>query len=49
MAIVVLGLGRWKLIKSRVAQVAAAVNEAKPGALLRLKFPMSRAGGDETF
>jgi predicted nuclease of predicted toxin-antitoxin system len=38
-AIVVLGLGRWSLIKPHVAQVVAAVNAATPGSLSEVEIP----------
>jgi hypothetical protein len=38
-AIVVLGKGRWSLIKPHVARVIAAVNEAEPGALVEVEIP----------
>ena len=37
-AVVVLGAGRWALIKPRVAQIAAAVNAATPAVLSKAKF-----------
>lgn len=38
-AIVVLGLGRWKLIRRRVAEVVAAVNAARPGNFAEVEIP----------
>ena len=38
-AIVVLGLGRWTLIRPHVAQVVAAVNAATPGSFLEVDIP----------
>jgi predicted nuclease of predicted toxin-antitoxin system len=38
-AIVVLGLGRWSLIKPHVAQVVAAVNAATPGSFSEVEIP----------
>src|SRR5271167_3876149 len=38
-AIVVLGYGRWTLIKSRVVQVVAAVNAATPGSFTEVTIP----------
>jgi len=38
-AVVVLGLGRWSLIKHRVAQVVAAVNAATPGSFAEVEIP----------
>jgi hypothetical protein len=38
-AIVVLGQGRWSLIKRRVAQVVATVNAATPGSFALVDIP----------
>jgi hypothetical protein len=38
-AIVVLGQGRWTLIKPHVAQVIAAVNAAAPGSFAEVPIP----------
>jgi predicted nuclease of predicted toxin-antitoxin system len=38
-AIVVLGQGRWTLIKPYVAQVVAAVNAATPGSFIEVDIP----------
>ena len=38
-AIVVLGQGRWTLIKPHVAQVIAAVNAATPGSFAEVDIP----------
>lgn len=38
-AIVVLGLGRWTLIRPHVAQVVAAVNAATPGSFREVDIP----------
>jgi hypothetical protein len=38
-AIVVLGQGRWSLIKPHVAQVVAAVNAATPGSYAEVEIP----------
>jgi len=38
-AIVVLGQGRWTLIKPHVPQVVAAVNAATPGSFTELDIP----------
>ncbi|SPF56252.1 conserved hypothetical protein [Candidatus Sulfopaludibacter sp. SbA4] len=38
-AIVVLGLGRWTLIRRHVAQVVAAVNAATPGSFAEVDIP----------
>jgi hypothetical protein len=37
-AIVVLGKGRWSLMKPHVAQIMAAVNDAAPGSYMEVKF-----------
>jgi predicted nuclease of predicted toxin-antitoxin system len=39
LAVVVLGKGRWSLIKPRVAQIVAAVNAATPGSLAEVEIP----------
>jgi hypothetical protein len=38
-AIVVLGKGRWSLIKLHVAQIVAAVNSATPGSFSEVEIP----------
>lgn len=38
-AVVVLGKGRWTVIKSHVAQVLAAVDAAKPGTYTEVEMP----------
>ena len=38
-AIVVLGLGRWSLIRHRIPQVVAAVNAASPGSFAEVEIP----------
>ena len=38
-AIVVLGKGRWKLIKPLLAQIVAAVNVATPGSYTEVDIP----------
>jgi hypothetical protein len=38
-AIVVLGKGRWTLVKPYVAQVVAAVNAAMPGSFAEVEIP----------
>jgi hypothetical protein len=38
-AVVVLGQGRWTLIKPCVAQIAAAVSAAKPGSFIEVEIP----------
>ena len=39
-AIVVLGSGRWRLIKNRLSEVAAAVDRAAPGSLVEVEIPL---------
>jgi hypothetical protein len=41
-AIVVLGLGRWSLIRHRVAQVVEAVNAATPGGFAEVEIPYEK-------
>jgi len=41
-AIVVLGSGRWRLIKERRREVAAAVAAARPGAVIEVGIPIPR-------
>jgi len=38
-AVVVLGQGRWTLIKPYVADVVAAINAAKPGCFAEVEIP----------
>jgi hypothetical protein len=38
-AIVVLGLGRWSLIRPYVAEIVAAVDAAKPGSYAQIEIP----------
>jgi predicted nuclease of predicted toxin-antitoxin system len=38
-AIVVLGLGRWSVMKRYVAQIVAAVNAATPGSFAEVEIP----------
>jgi predicted nuclease of predicted toxin-antitoxin system len=38
-AIVVLGQGRWTLIKPNLAQIVAAVDAAKPGSFAEVEIP----------
>lgn len=38
-ALVVLGLGRWSLIRRRVPEVVAAVNAAIPGSFAEVEIP----------
>jgi hypothetical protein len=39
-AIVVLGKGRWRLIKNRLPEIAAAVAAAKPGSVTEVQIPI---------
>jgi len=39
LAIVVLGRGRWTLIKSHIAKVVAAVDAATPGSFTEVEMP----------
>lgn len=39
LAVVVLGKGRWSLIKPHVAQIIAAVNAATPGSFAEVEIP----------
>ena len=41
-AIVVLGRGRWSLVRAVLAQVAHAIDEAKPGSYAVVKVPDER-------
>jgi hypothetical protein len=38
-AIIVLGSGRWKRIRTRLAQIAAAVKAATPGSFSEVEIP----------
>ena len=38
-AIVVLGLGRWSVMKRHMAQIVAAVNAATPGSFAEVEIP----------
>jgi hypothetical protein len=38
-AIVVLGRGRWRLIRSKLAMIAAAVDAATPGTFAEVEIP----------
>ena len=38
-AIVVLGKGRWSLMKPRVARIVPAVNSATPGSYAEVEIP----------
>jgi hypothetical protein len=37
-AIVILGKGRWRLIKARLPEIAAAVNAATPGRFIEVEI-----------
>ena len=39
-AIVVLGKGRWRLIRARLPEIAAAVNAATPGSFSEVEIPL---------
>jgi hypothetical protein len=39
LAVVVLGKGRWSLIKPHVARIVAAVNAATPGSFAEVEIP----------
>jgi hypothetical protein len=39
-AVVVLGKGRWRLIKQRLPHIAAAVASATPGSFAEVEIPM---------
>ena len=39
LAIVVLNKGRWRLIRSRLTEIAQAVNSAMPGSLVEVEIP----------
>ncbi len=38
-AVVVLGKGRWRLIRQMIPQIVAAVNAAKPGTFAEVEIP----------
>jgi hypothetical protein len=40
-AIVVLGKGRWRLIKNRLPEIAAAVAAATPGSFAEVEIPIN--------
>lgn len=40
LAIVVLGNGRWRLIKNRLPEIAAAVAAAAPGSVTEVQIPI---------
>ena len=39
-AIVVLGKGRWRLIRARLPEIAAAANAATPGSFTEVEIPL---------
>lgn len=39
-AIVVLGIGRWRLIRNRLPAIAAAVDAATPGSFVEVEIPL---------
>jgi hypothetical protein len=39
-AIVVLGKGRWRLIKNRLPEIATAVAAATPGSFIEIEIPV---------
>ena len=39
-AVVVLGKGRWRLIKNRLPEIATAVAAAKPGSFVEVEIPV---------
>ena len=41
-AVVVLGKGRWSIIKPHVAQIVAAVNAATPGSFVEVEIQLPR-------
>jgi len=41
-AIVVLGSGRWRLIRERLQQISAAVSSAQPGRVTEVEIPVTR-------
>ena len=46
-AVVVLGKGRWSLIKPHVARVVAAIDNATPGSFAEVEMPDQTDGADE--
>lgn len=42
LAIVVLGNGRWRMIKFRLSEIAAAVAKAAPGTFVEVEIPTDR-------
>jgi hypothetical protein len=43
-AVVVLGQGRWSLLKAHLAKIVAAVNAAKPGGYIEVGIPYDEIG-----
>ncbi len=39
-AIITLGSGRWRLVRKRLLEIAAAVNAATPGSFLEVDIPI---------
>jgi hypothetical protein len=39
-AIVILGKGRWRLIRKRLADIASTVAEATPGSVVEIEIPV---------
>jgi hypothetical protein len=39
-AVVVLGRGRWRLIRTRLREIASAIESAKPGAFTEVEIPV---------
>ena len=44
-AIIVVGVGRWRLIKNRLAEIAEAVSAATPGSFREIEIPNDPIGG----
>ena len=44
-AVVILGKGRWRLIKPRLAAIAAAVAGATPGSFVEIEIPIDPPDG----
>jgi|SRR4051812_5686400 hypothetical protein len=43
-AIIVLGVGRWRLIRNKLAEIAAAVSAAAPGSFTEVEIPTNLPG-----
>ena len=41
-AIIVLSVGRWRLIKNKLSEIAAAVSAARPGSFKEVEIPVDR-------